>query len=238
MAAPIPVTVQANQIDSFFLPNNFSVPYRLYVLQQASDLTATANQANNAAGSAYEANQVNATQQVEIDQNTSDILSVESRVTSAESELADHETRITANTSDISSLDGRMDAAELDIADLQDHAIRNDVISDQQVNNGGGSFLVGNIPSPTTDKLQVDSTVNTAIAYKVAGIQVLAARSTGWSADTGTAIKGGMNSDTAFSVGVIYTQAEVQAIADALIETRRQLKAVTDLLIYHGLAGA
>jgi hypothetical protein len=237
MAAPTPVTLQANQIDSFFLPTNFSTPYRLYVLQQASDLTATANQANGAAGSAYEANQTNITQQVQIDQSISDINDLGGRLDIAEAELADHELRITSNTNAITALDLRVDATETDITDLQDHVIRNDVIADQVVNNGGGSFLVGNIPSPTTDKLQVDSTVNTAISYKVAGNQVVSARETGWTADTGTAIKGGMNSDAAFTVSATYTQAEVQALSTALVETRRQLKAVTDLLIYHGLAG-
>lgn len=238
MAAPTPVTVQANQIDSFFLPDNFSTPYKLYVLAQSSDLTATANQANGAANSAYEANQTNIQQQVEIDQNTSDISAMDVRVASAEAELANHETRISANTASIVSLDGRVDDAESDINDLQAHVIRNDVTTNQTVNSGGGYFLVGNIPVPTTDKFQVDSAINTAVAYKVAGVRVVAARVTGWTADTGTATKGGMNADATFAVSAAYTQSEVQALATALIETRRQLKAVTDLLLSHGLAGA
>lgn len=159
----------------------------------------------------------------------------EERITANEEELANHETRITQNTDDITALGIRLDTAEGDIDTLETNSISKAVSTSQSVQASGGSFLVGNVPAPTTDKLQIAGSVNISVSYKVAGVQVLGARQTGWTAATGTANKGAFNADLSFAVGATYSQAEVQALADALLAARQRTKALEDALRAHGL---
>lgn len=159
----------------------------------------------------------------------------EERITANEAELADHETRITQNTDDISALDTRLSAAETDITTLETNSISKAVSTSQSVQASGGSFLIGNITTPTTDKLQVEGGANVTVSYKVAGLQVIGARQTGWTAATGTALLGAFNADQDFTVSATYTQTEIQAMATALTETRQRLKALEDMARTHGL---
>lgn len=159
----------------------------------------------------------------------------EIRMTANEAELADHETRITQNTDDISALDARLSAAETDITTLETNSISKAVSTSQSVQASGGLFLIGNIATPTTDKLQVEGSENVTVSYKVAGLQVIGARQTGWTAATGTAFLGAFNANQAFTVSAVYTQTEIQAMATALTETRQRLKALEDMARTHGL---
>ncbi|HBT3381387.1 TPA: phage tail protein [Klebsiella aerogenes] len=159
----------------------------------------------------------------------------EARITANEAELADHETRITQNADDISALDTRLSAAETDITTLETNSISKAVSTSQSVQASGGSFLIGNIATPTTDKLQVEGSVNATVSYKAAGLQVIGARQTGWTAATGTAFLGAFNADQSFTVSATYTQTEIQAMATALTETRQRLKALEDMARTHGL---
>ncbi|MEB6537489.1 phage tail protein [Serratia plymuthica] len=164
-----------------------------------------------------------------------ELVNHELRITANETELANHETRITQNTTDIAALDGRLDTAEVDIDTLQANSISKAVSTSQSVQSTGGSFLVGNVPVPTADKLQVGGSANVSVSYKVAGLQVLGARQTGWTAATGTANKSAFNADLAFTVGVTYSQAEIQALATALIAARQRIKALEDMGRTHGM---
>lgn len=159
----------------------------------------------------------------------------ETRISANEAELADHETRISQNTDDISALDNRLDTAESNISTLETNSISKAVSVSQSVQATGGSFLIGNVPAPTTDKLQVGGSANVSVSYKVAGLQVLGARQTGWTTATGTANKGAFDADLAFTVGATYSQTEVQALATALAATRQRLKAMEDMARTHGL---
>ncbi|EMQ4185304.1 phage tail protein [Serratia sarumanii] len=159
----------------------------------------------------------------------------ETRISANEAELADHETRITQNTNDISALGTRMGTAEGDIDTLETNSVSKAVSTSQSVQATGGSFLVGNIATPTTDKLQVGGDVNVSGSYKVAGLPVLGARQTGWTAATGTANKGTFNADQSFTVGATYTQAEVQALADALKAACQRIKALEDMARTNGM---
>lgn len=64
---------------------------------------------------------------------------------------------------------------------------------------------------------------------------VVGSADTGWTALTGTAQKGGGATYTAANITNPPTEAEVQAIADALQDAHRTIKALTDALIAHGL---
>ncbi|HEJ6924058.1 TPA: phage tail protein [Serratia marcescens] len=185
----------------------------------------------------------------------------ESRIAANEAELADHETRITQNTTNISGLTVRMVTAENNITSLQTNVaslttrvttaegnittlqgnvstietnyVSKAVSTSQSVQASGGSFLVGNVATPTTDKLQVGGSVN-AVSYKVAGIQVVGAQRTGWAAATGTAYRGAFDANQAWTIGVLNVL-QIQQIADSLTQARQRIKALEDDLRAHGL---
>ncbi|EPK4542402.1 phage tail protein [Serratia marcescens] len=186
----------------------------------------------------------------------------ETRITANEAELANHETRITQNTTDIAGLTVRMVTAESNITSLQTNVtslttrvttaegnittlqakvstietnyVSKAVSTSQSVQASGGSFLVGSVAIPTSDKLQVGGSVN-AVSYKVAGIQVVGAQQTGWTAATGTANKGPFNADQSYTIGASYSQSEVQALADALKAACQRVKALEDMARTHGM---
>ncbi|HFZ4875239.1 phage tail protein [Serratia marcescens] len=185
----------------------------------------------------------------------------ESRITANEAELADHETRITQNTTNISGLTVRMVTAESNITSLQTNVaslttrvttaegnittlqgkvstietnyVSKAVSTSQSVQASGGSFLVGNVATPTTDKLQVGGSVN-AVSYKVAGIQVVGAQRTGWTAATGTAYRGAFDANQAWTIGILDV-VQIQQIANSLTQARQRIKALEDDLRAHGL---
>lgn len=77
----------------------------------------------------------------------------------------------------------------------------------------------------------------TGMVYRVNNVQVVAARQTGWSAATGTATRSAIATYSAPTISSPPTQAEVQAIADALQAWSRRTKALGDDLATHGLIG-
>ena len=87
---------------------------------------------------------------------------------------------------------------------------------------------------PTKRHLQVTGYLTSA-SHKVAGLQVVGARQTGWTAATGTALLGAFNANQAYTVSAAYTQAEIQALAAGLVQVRQRNKALEDLLRTHGL---
>lgn len=239
---PVKVNVQSRRVDSSILPNTFSQPYRLYIIQQNTDMLSIANAANNAGQLAYEATVKNEQQDAILEDH-------ESRITGLRVEVDDHELRITANTNAISLLDVRLATAEGKIITLRSDVdyllgevinIESDMVSksstsNQTIQSGGGSFIIGNVPSPTSDKLQVLGSENVSVSYKVAGTQVVSTRKTGWTAATGTAYRGAFNADQTMPVGATYSQAEVQAIVNNLLPCLKRLKALEDDLRSHGL---
>ena len=166
--------------------------------------------------------------------NEAELADHEVRITANEAELADHETRITQNTADISALDTRLDTAESDISTLETNSVSKAVSTSQSVQATGGAFLVGNVPVPTTDKLQIGGSANVSVSYKVAGLQVVGARQTGWTAATGTAYKGAFDANQAWTIGILNVL-QIQQIADSLTQARQRIKALEDMARTHGL---
>ncbi|MGQ6230670.1 phage tail protein [Serratia sp. IR-2025] len=164
------------------------------------------------------------------------------RITAAEAALVNHEGRITTLEGDadylldeVASQGTRLATAENDVNTLKTNSVSKAVSTSQSVQATGGSFLVGNVPTPTTDKLQVGGSVNVSGSYKVAGLSVLGARQTGWTAATGTANKGAFNADQSFTVSTTYSQAEVKALADAFKAACQRIKALEDMARTHGM---
>ncbi|WP_343552109.1 phage tail protein [Pantoea sp.] len=239
---PLKVTVQASRIDASILPPGFSLPYRLYVIQQQSDMKAIADGANNASELAYQATIKNEEQDTVLADH-------EGRITQLRIEVDNHELRITANTGAISLLDVRLTSAEgkitvlrsdvnylLDeVIDIQSDMVSKSSTANQSVQSGGGALLVGNITTPTADILQVAGSENVSVSYKVAGLKVVGARQTGWTAATGTAFKSAFNADNGYQISGTYQQFEAISVANGLTEARQRIKALEDALRTHGL---
>lgn len=208
-----PVEIQQSRVDSSILPPGFSAAYKLYVIQSGSDLGNTAAKANQAAGGAYDAQQQNDKQDKVLNQHAQ-------RIGAAERTLADHEQRISQAESEITSQGQRLTAAESDI-DTQGAAIER--IS--------ADYISKSVTSPQA----LSGPLNVVLSYSVGGVQVVGPRQTGWTAATGTALLGAFDADASFSAGATYSQAEIQALADALKESRQRVKALEDMARTHGM---
>lgn len=230
---PQKVNVQARRVDQTILPNNFSQPYRLYVIQQNTDMQNIAGAANNAGELAYQATVRNDEQDVILADH-------ESRISALRIEVDDHEIRITGNTSAISALSVRVTTAEGNITTLQTNlsALTTRVTTAE----GNITTLQGDYVSKSVVTSQtLASPLNVATSYSVGGTKVVGARNTGWTASTGTASKSGINGSTTYTVSATYTQSEVQAIATGLQQVRQLAVALQTALgatSGHGLINA
>ncbi|WP_439461774.1 phage tail protein [Serratia quinivorans] len=196
-----------------------------------------------------------ANHEIRITQNTTDIaaltvrmVSAESAITSLQTNVATLTTRVTTAEGNITTLQANLGAlttrvttAEGNITSLQSAvtAIQGDYVSktattNQIVQAGGGSLIVGSVAPPTTDKLQVGGSINVSVSYKVAGTQVLSARQTGWTAATGTAYKGAFDANQAWTIGILNVL-QIQQIADSLTQARQRIKALEDMARTHGM---
>ncbi|MEU9778304.1 hypothetical protein [Streptomyces sp. NPDC047968] len=154
------------------------------------------------------------------------MVTVESNITSLQTNVASLTTRVTTAEGNITTLQGK-------VSTIETNYVSKAVSTSQSVQSSGGSFLVGNIATPTTDKLQVGGSVN-AVSYKVAGIQVVGAQRTGWTAATGTAYRGAFDANQAWTIGILDI-VQIQQIANSLTQARQRIKALEDDLRAHGL---
>lgn len=237
---PVKVNVQSRRVDSSILPNTFSQPYRLYIIQQNTDMLSIANAANNAGELAYEATVKNEQQDVILADH-------ERRISALRVEVDDHEIRITGNTSAISALSVRVTTAEGNITTLQADVstLQTNVSSlTTRVTTAEGNIttLQGDYVSKSAVTSQtLASPLNVATSYSVGGTKVVGTRKTGWTASTGTASRAGINGSTTYTVSATYTQAEIQAIATGLQQIRQWAVAMqTDMgaTSGHGLINA
>lgn len=231
--APVKVNVQSRRVDSSILPNTFSQPYRLYIIQQNTDMLSIANAANNAGELAYEATVKNEQQDVVLADH-------ESRISALKIEVDDHEIRITSNTSAISALSVRVTTAEGNITTLQTNLTA--LTARVTTAEGNITTLQGDYVSKSAVASQtLASPLSVATSYSVGGTKVVGARNTGWTASTGTASKAGINGSTTYTVSATYTQSEVQAIATGLQQVRQLAVALQTALgaaSGHGLINA
>lgn len=96
-----------------------------------------------------------------------------------------------------------------------------------------------NAVSKTQSTLQVMSgPLSVGTELRINNIKVLGGRQTGWTSPTGTLKKGAINGSASYSAGATYSQAEIQALADGLVEARQVIAALVALAMSHGLAGA
>lgn len=203
---PKKVIVQSSRLDDHMLPGNFSLAYRLYVIQQGTDFKMVADASNSANDLAYQATVRNQEQDALISGQGL-------RLAIAEGRIDGHESRISAAESNIDYLLDEVVAAEKDIAGIK-----------------------GDYVSKTAAGVQkLESSLDVAISYFVNGTQVVGARVTGFTAATGTALKGSFAADNNYTIGTTYSQSQVQALATDLRAARQRIKALEDAMRSHGL---
>lgn len=83
--------------------------------------------------------------------------------------------------------------------------------------------------------LQSGISIDVTTSYKVAGTKVVGARETGWTAGSGSALKGAFAAYAGQNVSVGYVEAEAQATDDAAKNASQRVKAIEDALRTHGL---
>ncbi|HHR6165224.1 TPA: phage tail protein [Providencia alcalifaciens] len=229
-----PIEIQASYIIPEILPSNFGEVYTRIVLHGASDMGKVAERANDAGNEAYLAQLRNDEQDVILDNHEQRIKSAEDELERHEAQLQNHETRITAAEEKIVEQEIRINEAE---SRINDHDARLttaesdiDYLAEKVSEIDADYVSLGRTTAQT-----LASPISVKDSYSVNGVKVVGARVTGFTASTGTASKAGINANQTYSVGATYSQAEIQALASALTETRKSLKALEDMARSHGL---
>lgn len=236
-----PVIVQATRLDATVLPAGFSQAFLLYLIQQGQDFGNVASKANEAGQGAYDAQERNEEQDLKIsdheqrlEQNEVTLQNHEQRISSAELAIADHEQRIAKSESDITALTGRLDTAEQGIADLSaEQTLLTERVT--QAETDIDDLQIDTVSKSDTSEQIISSPISVSTSYSVNGTKVVGERITGFTAATGTALKGAFDAGATFTVSATYTQAEVQALATALVAARQRIKALEDAMRSHGL---
>lgn len=225
--APQPVNVQSRRVDSTILPNTFSQPYRLYIIQQNTDMLSLANAANNAGELAYEATVKNEQQDVILADH-------DTRISGLRIEVDDHEVRISGNTTSITALTVRVTTAEGNVTTIQGNL--SSLTTRVTAAEGNITSLQSDYVSKSAVSSQsLASPLSVTTSYSVGGVKVVGVRQTGWTASTGTEYRGAFFSDSPMPVGTTYSQAQVTAIANNLTLALQRIAALEKDMRSHGL---
>ncbi len=229
-----PIEVQAAYIVPEILPSNFGAVYTSIVLSGAEDMAKVVGRANDAGNEAYQAQLRNDEQDIILDDHELRLKSAEETLEQHTAQLANHETRITAAEEKIVEHEIRLNDTE---TRLDDHETRlTTAESDINYITEKVSEIDADYVSLGRETTQIlASPISVKDSYSVNGVQVVGARITGFTASTGTASKSGFNANKTYSIGSTYDQLEIQALASALTETRKSLKALEDMARSHGL---
>lgn len=122
---------------------------------------------------------------------------------------------------------------------LTDHSSQINALRTDVDNQGDSIININNnaVKTNTTTLQVMQGALSVNQELRISNVKVLGARNTGWAATTGTQTKGGLNSDLALPAGAAYSQAELTAIANAVIEARRHIAGLIAALTSHGVIG-
>lgn len=222
-----PVVIRALGINAASLPPGFPIAYQRYVLDQALDFNNVAEKANEAGQGAYDGQQKN-------DEQDAELAIHESRLDDAEATLGNHEFRITTAENNITSLDTRLTTAENDIDFITDEIVDIETRL-TQTETDISDIQDDYVSKSATTTQELLSPLGIATSFSIDGIKVLGPQQTGWTPGTGTPNLNAFDADLNFSVGATYSQTELQAIANALVEVRQRLLALEQSDRTHGL---
>lgn len=217
---PQKVIVQASRVDDSILPANISLAYRLYIIQQGGDLKNVADASNNANGLAYQAT-------IKNEQQDAILANHSLRIKMAETRLDNHEVRISNSEGAIVFLGSRITTAENDIEYL---------LSEQVLLKSDIDEIKADYVSTSDKEIQsLLSPLSVTTSYSVNGEKVVGSRVTGFTAATGSALKGAFAADNDYTIGVTYSQSQIQLLAADLRTARQRIKALEDAMRSHGL---
>lgn len=222
-----PVVIRALGINAASLPPGFPIAYQRYVLDQALDFNNVAEKANEVGQGAYDGQQKN-------DEQDAELAIHESRLDDAEATLGNHEFRITTAENNITSLDTRLTTAENDIDFITDEIVDIETRL-TQTETDISDIQADYVSKSATTTQELLSPLGIATSLSIDGIKVLGPQQTGWTPGTGTPNLNAFDADLNFSVGATYSQTELQAIANALVEVRQRLLALEQSDRTHGL---
>lgn len=159
--------------------------------------------------------------QTQVNQNTTDIgnlntayTSLSGTVVSQGNTIASQGNTIASQGQTLASLGQTVSSQGTAISDIDQHTIKNNVTALQ---NMGGPL-------------------NMASELRINSVKVIGPRQTGWTASSGTALKGAFAADQGYNVSLTYTATDIRAIADGLIQARQRIKALEDVHRAHGLS--
>lgn len=141
---------------------------------------------------------------------------------------------------DLEKIAGRANQAGQGAATAQEQNAQQDKqleAHDEQISEQGEQLgaLKSDAVSKSAKETQRLSSSLSAVSYQVQGVKVLGPRVRGFTAAKGSAFKGAFDVDKAYSIGAVYAQTEVTALVEALVESRRRIKALEDALRAHGI---
>ena len=232
-----PIYLQGGELPASTFPPGSSLSFISILAGQSNDVVNIADKAQEAASGAYDAQLTN-------DQQDIVLANHEQRIGDLEVTVADHEIRITSNTNAIAALDIRVTTAEGSIITLQANVTNLQgrmTTAETNITNLQSSVtaIQGDYVSKSVVTSQtLASPLNVATSYSVGGTKVVGTRNTGWIASTGGASKAGINGSAAYTVGALYSQTEVQAIATGLQQVRQAYVALQTAMAGHGLINA
>lgn len=154
-------------------------------------------------------------------------------------------TQGTAYTAEGTAADAQTQAAEAQSSATEAQIMATEAADVATAAQQSVNELVGRVDTLETESVSTTETALQSLAgplgvttrLEVNRTQVVGVRDTGWAVNSGSAQKGGAG-DVSLSVGVAYSQAEIQAMVDEIEVNRHLLTAVIGLLINHGLAGS
>lgn len=231
------IEIRGARIDADAFPPGSPWPFVEAVISGTQNVQVVADKASQAATGAYNA-------QIKNDAQDILIANQETQINQLDIAVSGHEIRITSNTNAISALAIRVTTAEGSIVTLQANvtnlqgrvatAETNIINLQSSVSTIQGDYVSKSVATSQT----LASPLNVATSYSIGGTKVVGARNTGWTASTGGASKAGINGSTAYTVGALYSQTEVQAIATGLQQVRQAYVALQTALAGHGLINA
>ena len=207
------ITAEARPLSLTDLPSSFSYPLQDFLLRMQSSEQLVVDQANSAAGGAYDA-------QVAGELNAEQIKSLSIELDLQDKRIFTVEQVSSVNAASISQINASLSdfGADLTTLDARVEFLENDYVS---------------ITKTTQQSLA--SSLNVTDSYSVNGIKVIGEQVTGWTAGTGTPNRGPFNADATYTISPAYNQAELQALSAAVTSLQQRVLALEFDLRSHGL---
>lgn len=196
--------IEISQLTAIDIPSSFPEPLRRSLLEMYDQLNSIVDDLNEAAEEASSASAAGAQNSEAIDAQSTQNRDLLIRV-------ENNENKSSKNSRSITDIKNSISRSGEDL-----EFIKNDYVSKSK-----------------TDFQEMASSLGVTGNLSVDGEIVVIATQQGWAAHSGQLQYGGMDSGVGYSVGAAYNQAEVEAIANGLVEVRKVVNALSSALYSH-----